>query len=37
LRHRNIELFDFLADRCAAASAGSSSGSQNHSGNAGDF
>src|SRR5262249_50711701 len=39
-RHRNhranlgdryIELFDFLADRCTAASAGSSGGSQNHS------
>ena len=37
LCHRDFQLFDFFADRCAAASAAASSRSKNHAGDAGDF
>jgi hypothetical protein len=37
LRHRDFQLFYFLADRCAAASAGASSRGEDHAGDAGGF
>ena len=37
LCNRNFEFFDFFADRCAAASAGASGGSEDHASDAGRF